>query len=110
MTIKEFNDKFKEKGGIRALAHMMSEFETRKHIAYHFGVTPERVSHWAKEFYGKRYDPRITRKQMRLDFMLVCAPMMTKEQFMEAFYYDANIDECLAQIEIRKISFLTKKQ
>lgn len=105
MTIKEFNDKYKELGGVKLLNQFRAELKSAEFIGNHFGVGKESVQQWFEEFFGERYDPRATRKQRRLELMLESAPKMTRTNWEDAFHYESNTDEALALIALRGINF-----
>lgn len=67
MTIKQFNKKYKDQGGIKQLSKMREELETLKEIAKHFNVCVERIRQWTVEFFGEIYDPRYERRKRTIE-------------------------------------------
>lgn len=65
MNVREFNKKYREKGGISKLIEMQSMLIPQKTIAKHFGVSQERIRQWTVEFFGYKYDPRQQRREIR---------------------------------------------
>lgn len=63
MTIKQFNKKYKEQGGIKQLSNMRENLETLRSISGFFNVSSERVRQWMVEFFGEKYDPRCERRK-----------------------------------------------
>lgn len=66
MTIKEFDKKYKEQGGIKQLSMMKDNFETLKKISECFKVSKERVRQWMIIFFGEKYDPRYERRENKI--------------------------------------------
>lgn len=98
MTVKEFEDKYKEKGGMQKLTELRSLFYNQKYIATHFGVSRERVRQWMVEFFGSAYDPRMDRKEMIINSMVEFAHNNPKKDFDAAFrgteYYKEALEKC----------------
>lgn len=70
MNIKDFNEKYRDKGGFAKLYEMMSELESHNAISEHFGVTREAMRSWPIELLGKPYDPRMDRREVRINAIL----------------------------------------
>ena len=85
MIVKEFEEKYKDKGGIVKLTEMRSLAETQQSIAEHFGVSKERVRHWMYEFFGSQYDARSDRKQSIIEGMIDFGMINGLDEFNSAF-------------------------
>ena len=69
MTIKEFNKKYNQLGGIKQLSNMKANFDTLKEISEYFGVSKERVRQWMIELFGEKYDTRYDRRDKRIEIV-----------------------------------------
>lgn len=67
MTIKDFNNKYTENGGIKQLSDMRENLVTLKDISEHFDVSIERVRQWMIDFFEERYDPRYERRKRTIE-------------------------------------------
>lgn len=103
MTIQEFEEEYKDKGGIAILREFMDNNFTTKFIGEHFDVSAERVKQWAKELFNKNYDPRMLRKEYRIEKMIEFAKENGEDKFREAYYYtdkyyhDLALAECIVR-------------
>lgn len=66
MTVKEFNVKYQEKGGIIQLTNMRDNYATLLHIGTHFGVSKECIRLWMIDMFGIPYDPKIKRREKKV--------------------------------------------
>ncbi len=85
MNIKSFEEKYKEKGGLKKLAELRSLFTPQKTIARHFGVSQERVRQWMLQFFGTSYDPREDRRKVAMESMIEFYHQNSMEEFRSAF-------------------------
>ena len=101
MTIKEFQKKYTDNGGIVTLTEMRSLFYTQNYIAKHFGVTLATVRLWMLEFFGTPYDPRPDRGEAIVANMVAFAKNNPIEDFKQAFkrsdYFDRALEEVAKQ-------------
>jgi len=67
MTIKRFNEKYKDSGGIKQLSDMRDNFNTLKQISEQFKVSKERVRQWMVIFFEEKYDPRYERRKNKIN-------------------------------------------
>ena len=99
MTVKEFEVKYGDKGGIQKLSELRSLFANQGYIASHFGVSRERVRQWMLEFFGNSYDPRMDRKEVLVAGMVEFAKNNPKKDFRIAFsnteYYREALEMCI---------------
>ena len=70
ITINNFKDKYKNKGGIKVLSMMRENCETLASIAYHFGVSKERICQWMEELFDEKYDPRKRRREAKIAMIM----------------------------------------
>ena len=85
LDLEKFEEKYKDKGGIRMLARLSSLLFTREYIANHFGVSKPRVGQWMKDGFGYDYDPRPDRRKVIMDNMVEFARHNPKDRFDFAF-------------------------
>jgi len=71
MNIEEFNEKYKEQGGIKQLSSMRENLDTLKKISECFGVSGERARQWMIEFFEEKYDPRYKRRKKAIEAIKV---------------------------------------
>ena len=67
MNIGTFDNKYKEKGGIKTFIEMKNQLCTLKQISDYFGVKKDRVRQWNHEIFNEIYDPRIKRKEQKIN-------------------------------------------
>ena len=105
MNKEDFEEKFKDKGGLEILKEFMENSFTLDFIGDHFGVTKERVAQWIKEIFGEKYDPRETRKEYRITAMVEFGKTVPEEKFKEAYYYTDKYyhDLALSELYVRGI-------
>lgn len=71
MTKEEFDKKYSDKGGISMLETMTKkQYKTLSSIGEYFGVCKERVRQWMIEMFDWRYDPRIARREQKIETMV----------------------------------------
>ena len=85
MTVDEFNDKYREAGGMSKLIDMKATLQPVESIAKNYGVTREAVKCWMKELFDCEYDPRIERREAIIKEMVEYAKSHTEENFYEMF-------------------------
>lgn len=105
MTIQDFDKEYNNKGGTGILEEFMENNFTTIFIGEHFGVSAERVKQWTKELFGINYDPRLGRKQYRIEKMIDFAKTVPEQKFREAYYYTDKYyhDLALAECYVRGI-------
>lgn len=87
MNVKEFDAKYKTRGGFNVLDYMKGERFSTTYIGRHFGLTRERVRQIIKDIYHINYDPKPERKEKIIESMLKFASKHPVEEFREAYYY-----------------------
>lgn len=101
MTVKEFELKYRNKGGIAKLTELRSFFYSHTYIATHFGVGRNLIRVWMKELFGTTYDPRPDRAETIISNMVSFARNNNKDDFRRAFrsttYYIKALEECVNQ-------------
>lgn len=85
MTIKEFENKYKDKGGLLKLTELTSLLCTQEYIAKQFGVSKESIRLWIPEIFGYNYDPRKGRETAIKIGMLNFGRKNAKKEFTLAF-------------------------
>ena len=71
ITKEEFDKKYNGKGGIDMLLIMTKKkYLPLRTIALHFGVCAERVRQWMIEMFDWRYDPRIPRREQKIEALV----------------------------------------
>lgn len=85
MTKKEFEIKYRNKGGVRMLESMKENFIAQKNIAKHFEVSQERVRQWMLELFGEKYDPRPARREEAIKNMVKFYNETSLQEFNRAF-------------------------
>lgn len=88
ITVEQFNEKYKDKGGYAKLHEMVSELRTYREIYKYFEVSRLAVRNWTVRFYGKRYDPRPLRRERRIQFVLDFMKNHTLDESIETFKYE----------------------
>lgn len=99
MNIKDFDKKYKDKGGSQMLNRMRADLLPQKVISHHFKVSQERVRQWMMEMYKEKYDPRLERKEIALQKMVKFYENTSLYQFKKAFRGTAYYREALKLIE-----------
>lgn len=56
MKLKDFERKYKDKGGMQKLKTLRAFLYTKNYISRHFGVTPNAVHNWQYIFFGGEQD------------------------------------------------------
>lgn len=90
MTSEEFNEKYKDKGGIAKLNELRALMFTHKYIGDHFGVSKERAKQWIVHLFGESYDPRVIRRERIIDSMIDFANLHSESELIEAFCFANN--------------------
>jgi hypothetical protein len=85
MNTKEFNGKYRNKGGMNMLARMRADLSPQKVISHHFGVSQEAVRKWMLEFFGEKYDPRLQRREISIERMVQFYKDTSMESFKRAY-------------------------
>lgn len=102
MNVTQFEEKYKEKGGVNRLTEMRALMFTQKYIAKHFDVSIERVRQWMIEFFGSVYDPRPDRRTIIIQNMVDFRKNNPQEEFDLAFkktqYYKEAIEKSNKEI------------
>lgn len=97
--VKNFDDKYKKRGGFSVLDWMKGEGFSTEFIGDHFGITRERVRQLIKDIYNIEYDPRIERKEKIINSMLKFAKKHSLEEFRDAYYYTGKYYYDIALVE-----------
>lgn len=89
MNTKEFDKKYRDKGGIFMLKHMRERLTPLKIIAHHFSVSRERVRQWMQELFGEKYDPRPARREKAVQDMIDFYNKTSLQEFRKAYHGSA---------------------
>ncbi len=103
ITLKKFEEKYKEKGGMKKLGQLRALYFRTEYIAKHFGVTAGIVRQWMWNFFGGEYDPRPDIKDATIAGMFEFALHNTKEEVSFAFGGTEYYPELLKLIKERKV-------
>lgn len=102
MVVKEFEDKYKSKGGMKKLTEFRSLLVSQDQIATHFGVGKQRVRQWMLEFFGAVYDARPDRRDAIINSMVDFAMMNPPSEFDAAYKNSPYYKEALKKIKSNK--------
>ncbi len=103
MTKETFNNLHKHQGGIKEFQKMMNTLQSLEKIGKQFGMTKTGVQIWCNKLFGKNYDPRKKRKQLRVEAMVEFAEKYSEEIFKDTFYKESKyyyyiaISECYSK-------------
>lgn len=70
LTLEKFNDKYGYRGGFAKLNEMIRELKTQNEICAHFKIGKETLRDWSRKFFGKQYDPRVERREKKVEILL----------------------------------------
>lgn len=99
MNIKEFDKKYRNKGGVKMLETMKDNLIAQKNIAKHFEVSQERVRQWMVELFGEKYDPRPARREEAIAKMVKFYHETSMQEFHHAFKGSAYYRKALEIID-----------
>ena len=85
MNAENFNNKYRDKGGIVKLSEMIALLFPLSEIGKHFGFTKTRARQIISRIYGEPYDPRKCRKDALIKVMTLFAKHNDKKTFIRAF-------------------------
>jgi len=103
MNVKDFENKYREKGGIKKLTEMHSLSFSAGYIAKHFCVSKERVRQWRLEFFGSIYDDRDAKREAIKTGMIEFAKNNEFTEFRMAFRRSPYYKKVLKELNKRKI-------
>jgi hypothetical protein len=103
MNVKDFETKYKDKGGMLKLTEMRSLAFSAGYIAEHFNVTTERVKQWMLEFFGSVYDVKDEQAEATKKGMIEFAKNNEISEFRRAFRRTPYYKEVLSELKKKKV-------